>query len=41
MLEAGYDILTIQELLGHDDVRMATIYSSCLEQRRPQGAQPV
>ena len=30
MLEAGYDIRTVQELLGHADVRTTMIYSHVL-----------
>ena len=30
LLEAGYDILTVQELLGHKDVRTTMIYTHVL-----------
>ena len=30
MLEAGYDIRTVQELLGHKDVRTTMIYTHVL-----------
>ena len=31
MLEAGYDIRTVQELLGHKDVGSTMIYSHVLD----------
>jgi len=34
LLKAGYDIRTVQELLGHSDVRTTMIYTQTL--RRPQ-----
>ena len=30
LLEAGYDIRTVQELLGHQDVRTSMIYTHVL-----------
>jgi integrase len=36
MVEAGYDIRTIQELLGHTDVRTTMIYTHVLN-RGPGG----
>ncbi len=30
MLEAGYDIRTVQELLGHKDVKTTMIYTHVL-----------
>ena len=30
LLETGYDIRTVQELLGHNDVRTTTIYPHVL-----------
>ena len=36
LLEGGYDIRTVQELLGHNDVKTTMIYSHVLN-RRPAG----
>ena len=39
LLEDGYDIRTVQELLGHQDVRTTMVYTPCSQsgrQRRPQ-----
>jgi site-specific recombinase XerD len=35
MLEAGYDIRAVQELLGHKDVKTTKIYTHLLN-RRPK-----
>ena len=32
LIEAGYDIRTVQELLGHSDVRTTMIYTHVLNQ---------
>ncbi len=40
MLETGYDMRTIQELLGHKDVGTTMIYTHVLHARRPGCAQP-
>jgi integrase len=36
LLQAGYDIRTIQELLGHSDVRTTMIYTHTIRSRQPQ-----
>lgn len=36
LLNGGYDIRTVQELLGHNDVKTAMIYTHVLN-RRPAG----
>ena len=40
LLEAGYDIRTVQELFGHSDVRTTMIYTHVLNPRRPWCAEP-
>ncbi len=40
LLESGYDIRTIQELLGHKNVSMTRIYCPCVEPRRTRCSQP-
>jgi site-specific recombinase XerD len=32
LIEAGYDIRTVQELLGHKDVRTTMVYTHVLNQ---------
>ncbi len=34
LLERGYDIRTVQELPGHNDVRTTMVYTQCPQQRR-------
>ena len=39
LLEDGYDIRTVQELLGHKDVKTTMVYTHVLN-RRARGSQP-
>jgi len=41
LLGGGYDIRTIQELLGHDDVRTTMIYTQVLNQGPSRVRSPV
>ncbi|MFQ5866257.1 MAG: tyrosine-type recombinase/integrase, partial [bacterium] len=36
LLKAGYDIRTVQELLGHSDVRTTMVYTQTLRYPRPK-----
>ena len=40
LIEDGYDIRTVQELLGHADVRTTMIYTHVLNRGRPRRPQP-
>jgi len=40
LLEVGYDICTIQELMGHKDVSTTMIYTHVIEQRWPRSKKP-
>ena len=39
LLEEGYDIRTVQELLGHEDVKTTMLYMQRLESRRARRSQ--
>ena len=36
----GYDIRTVQELLGHKDVKTTMIYTPVIKKRRPRSPKP-
>ena len=39
-LEDGYDIRTVEELLGHKDVKTTMVHTDLLNRRRSRGPQP-
>ena len=41
LLEAGYDIRTVQELLGHKDVRSTMIYTHVLDEELKKVRSPL
>jgi integrase len=40
LLEGGYDIRTVQGLLGHKDVKTTMIYTPCAQPRASWRSQP-
>lgn len=41
LLESGYDIRTVQELMGHNDVKTTQIYAQVLQRGRSAVRSPV